>query len=194
MPLRIRSLALAAVAALCGALSVHAQAQPTFDGYLCCNMRTDGSWISDSNYAESGKRVIPAGTPTRVTGYGRYRVHVELSPGGKQAIGNDYSRDLDLGTFARRYVVSEDPAQKIAGYSPKIRDAIRSARITRGMTRDQVFMAVGFPISSENPNLDAQVLRFWLSSFGEFQVQFDNAGRVREVTTDPQTRNLVVMD
>ena len=156
-------------------------------------MRTDGSWISDSNYAENGKRVIPAGTPMRVTGYGRYRVYVDLG-GSKQAIGNDYSRDLDLGTFAQRYVVGEDPARRLAGYPPKVRDAIQSARIAKGMTREQVFMAVGYPISSENPNLDAPVLRYWLSSFSEFQVLFDNAGRVREVTTDPQTRNLVVME
>jgi hypothetical protein len=128
-----------------------------------------------------------------VTGYGRYRVYVELN-GGKQAIGNDYSRDIELPAFAQRYVVMQDPNAKIAGYPPKIRDAIKSARITKGMTREQVFMSVGYPISSENPNLDAPVLRFWLSSFGEFQVLFDGSGRVKDITTDPQTRNLVVMD
>jgi hypothetical protein len=37
-------------------------------------MRTDGSWISDINYAENGKRVIPLGTPLKATGYGRHRV------------------------------------------------------------------------------------------------------------------------
>lgn len=184
---------LLAAAALAGLLSLPAAAQPTFDGYLCCNMRTDGSWISDSNYAESGKRVIPAGTPIRVTGYGRNRVHVEVN-GGKQALGNDYSRDIELPAFARRYVVNEDPARKIAGYPPKIREAIKSSRITKGMTREQVLMAVGYPISSENPNLDAPVWRMWLGSFSEFQVLFDNAGRVRAVETDPQTRNLVVME
>jgi hypothetical protein len=182
-----------AVAALAGALSAAAWAQPTYDGFLCCNMRTDGSWISDSNYAESGKRIIPVGTPARVTGYGRYRVHIDMG-GSKQSIGNDYSRDLDLGTFAQRYVVAEDPQRKIAGYPPKIRDAIKAARVTKGMTREQVFMAVGYPISSENPQLDSPVLRFWISSFGEFQVLFDGAGRVREITTDPQTRNLVVLE
>ena len=76
----------------------------------------------------------------------------------------------------------------------KIRDAIKSARVTKGMTREQVAMAVGYPISSENPSLDAPIWRMWISSFGEYQILFDNAGRVREVTTDPQTRNLVVMD
>jgi hypothetical protein len=51
MPLRPSALA---VAALLGAMSLPAAAQPAYDGFLCCNMRTDGSWISDSNYAESG--------------------------------------------------------------------------------------------------------------------------------------------
>lgn len=190
MPLRTSALA---VAALLGALSLPAAAQPAFDGFLCCNMRTDGSWISDSNYAESGKRIIPVGTPTRVTGYGRQRVNV-LIDGKKQDIGNDYSRDLDLGAFAKRYVVTEDPAPRIAGFPPKIREAIKSARVTKGMTREQVAMSVGYPISSENPNLDAPIWRMWLGSFSEFQVLFDNAGRVRAVETDAQTRNLVVLD
>ena len=193
MSLRTRTIAAAAFAALSGIACLPASAQSTYDGFLCCNLRTDGSWASDSNYAESGKRVLPVGTPVRVTGYGRNRVQIDVA-GSKQAIGNDYSRDLDLATFAQRWVVRADPNAKIASYPPKIRDAIKSARITRGMTRDQVFMAVGYPISSENPNLDAPVLRYWISSFGEYQVAFDNAGRVREITTDPQTRNLVVLD
>jgi outer membrane protein assembly factor BamE (lipoprotein component of BamABCDE complex) len=63
-----------------------------------------------------------------------------------------------------------------------------------GMTREQVLMAVGYPVTSENPHLDARVWRFWLSSFAEFQVVVGADGRVKEITTDPQTRNLVVMD
>ncbi len=79
-------LALALTAAL---PQLAAAADAKFSGFLCCNMRSDGSWISDSNYAEDGKRVIPAGTPVQVTGYGRYRVNV-LIDGKKQSIGNDY--------------------------------------------------------------------------------------------------------
>lgn len=156
-------------------------------------MRTDGNWISDINYAENGKRLVPLGTSAKVTDYGRYRVYVELD-GSKQAIGNDYSRDMDLPTFAQRYVVKTDPKIKLASYPAKIREAIKSAHLMPGMTREQVFMSVGYPVSSENPNLDAKVLRFWLSSFSEFQVVFDKQNRVKEITTDPQTRNLVVME
>ena len=180
----------ALLAAALLAASAGAPAQEKYDGYLCCNMRSDGSWISDSNYAENGKRVIPVGTPVSVTGYGRQRINVRIN-GERQAIGNDYSRDIGLADFARRYVVTEDPAAKIAGYPAKIQDAIKRAKITPGMTREQVLMALGYPISSENPDLSADLWRYWVSSFAEFQVQFDGNGRVREITTDANTRNLV---
>lgn len=178
-------LALAALAA-----TAQISAQEKYDGYLCCNLRSDGSWISDSNYAEAGKRVVPVGTPTSVTGYGRHRVNVRID-GERQSIGNDYSRDIGLADFAKRYVVTEDPATKIATYPAKIQDAIKRAKITTGMTREQVLMSLGYPISSENPDLDAELWRYWMSSFAEFQVQFDGSGRVREITTDANTRNLV---
>jgi hypothetical protein len=188
----IRSLnTVAAVAALAAAGA--AGAQPTPEGFLCCNLRTDGSWISDINYEESHKKMIAVGTPVKVTGYGRYRVRVELD-GSKQAIGNDYSRTIDMEAFMKRYVVAEDPKAKIAKFPPKIQEAIKTARLTPGMTREQVIMSVGWPVTSENPNLDAKIWRMWLWSFSEFQVVFGDDGRVKEITTDPQTRVKVVMD
>lgn len=190
----MRSVRFALCSALTAVMPIALHAQPTPEGYLCCNLRTDGSWISDINYAENGKRIVPVGTPVRVTGYGRYRAHVELAGSGKQAIGNDYSRDLDMGTFAQRYVVAEDPKIKLDSYPAKVREAITTARLLPGMTREQVLMSVGYPVSSENPHLDSKVWRFWRSSFAEFQVVFDDNGRVKEITTDPQTRNLVVME
>jgi hypothetical protein len=189
----MRFLATACSAALLALLPLAASAQPTFEGFLCCNMRSDGNWISDINYMEGGKRVVPLGTPAKVTGYGRYRVLLQLG-GSSQAIGNDYSRDMDLGTFAARYIVKQDPKQKLAGYSAAHREAITSGRIMRGMTREQVIMAVGYPVSSENPSLDANIWRFWRDSFNEFQVHFDDQGRVKEISTDAMTRNLVVKE
>jgi hypothetical protein len=75
-----------------------ARAATSLDGYLCCNMRSDGIWISDINYIEEGKTLIPAGTPVKVTGQGRQRIKIEIL-GRRQALGNDYSRDLGLDAF-----------------------------------------------------------------------------------------------
>lgn len=189
-PIRRIALASLAVAAL-GLPPAHAQ-EPT-DGFLCCNMRTDGRWISDSNYQESGKRIIPFGTPVKYKGLGRNRVHIEID-GKSQAIGNDYSRDIPMEAFARRYIVSEDPRAKVSKASPKIRAAIESARITKGMTKDQVLTALGYPISSENPNLDVPRWRYWLWSFSPYVVHFDNAGRVARVETDAATLDKVFVE
>jgi hypothetical protein len=162
-------------------------------GYLCCNMRTDGSWISDINYDENGKKIIPVGTPLKVTGYGRFRVRVDIN-GKSQAIGNDYSRDLDLVTFAKRYVVADDPAAKIASFPMKIQQAITSARLTLGMTREQVLMSVGYPVSSENHNLEDKTWRFWVSSFSEFRVKFDADGRVIDIDGDGDAKSRVILE
>jgi len=190
MPIRFKvSLAIAVALAV---VADPALADDKFMGYLCCNMRTDGSWISDINYDESGKTVIPVGTPIQVVGYGRQRVRIEIA-GKKQAIGNDYSRDLKLDAFARRYVTADNPSDKLAHFPKQIQDAITSMRLTKGMTREQVLMAVGYPVSSENPNLDAKVWRYWLSSFAEFRVSFDDRGLVTDIDGDPDTRAKVML-
>jgi hypothetical protein len=174
----------------------HAGAPPAEEkpaGYLCCNMRTDGSWISDINYDENGKKIIPVGTPLKVTGYGRFRVKVDIN-GKSQALGNDYSRDLDLVTFAKRYVVADDPAAKIAAFPMNIQQAIASARVTLGMTREQVLMSVGYPVSSENHNLEDKTWRFWVSSFSEFRVKFDADGRVIDIDGDGDAKSRVILE
>jgi hypothetical protein len=178
--------------AVFAAIPLHAHAQDKFAGYLCCNMRTDGSWISDINYDENGKRIIPVGTPLKVTGYGHYRVKVEIN-GKSQAIGDDYSRDLPLDVFAKRYVVADNPAAKIAAFPMKIQEAITNARIVIGMTREQVLMSVGYPVSSENHNLDDKTWRFWVSSFSEFRVTFDDSGHVSDVSGDADAKSKILM-
>ena len=168
-------------------------AQPLLQGFLCCNMRSDGSWISDINYIGSGKQIVPAGTPVKVAGYGRHRVLVEMD-GRKLAIGNDYSRAIPLEDFAKRYVVAEDPTLALNKFSPKVRDAIKAMRITRGMTRQQVLMAVGYPIVSENPELDSTLWRYWTSRSEEYQVFWSEDRRVDKIFGAPTTRAQVVME
>ncbi|KQW64693.1 cell envelope protein SmpA [Variovorax sp. Root411] len=157
---------------------------PMINGYLCCNMRTYGDSISDINYDEQGTRIVAVGTPARITAYDFRWFNLDL--GGKpQRIKNDYSRNIPLPAFAQRYVVTEDPKQKMAAFPPAVRDAILAVKVMPGMTRDQVLMAIGYPVASENPSLDAPVWRYWRDSWSEFQVQFDEKGLVKTVVGDP---------
>lgn len=182
-----RLLLAAAFAAVVPVSAVHAQRPtmtgPMISGYLCCNLRSYGNSISDVNYDEA-TQPLAIGTPAQVTGY-EFR-WFDANVGGKaQRFKNDYSRDLPMVEFARRYIVTEDPKIRLAGFEPQVRDAIVAGRLLPGMTREQVTMALGWPISSENPRLDAPVWRYWVNAFGEYQVSFDAQGKVRNVTGDP---------
>lgn len=160
-------------------------------GYLCCNMRADGTWISDANYHDPDKTTLPFGTPLRHAGWGRNRVQVDIG-GRRLEIGNDYSRALPMEEFARRYIVPKDPRKLPAytGASAKVRNAIDTAQVTRGMTRAQVLMSLGYPTASENPVLEASPWKYWARS-GNYSVHFDAQGRVTNVHADPATLSRV---
>lgn len=162
-------------------------------GYLCCNMRSDGEWISDANYVESGKFLVRLGTPVRWLGLGRYRVFVEID-GKRQALGNDYSRDLSMNDFARRYIVPVDPRAVLADAPPKVRAAVESARVARGMTREQVIAAIGYPITSENPHLDNKRWRYWRWTLSPYVIHFGESGLVTRVEADAETLESVLLE
>lgn len=189
--LRAGLAACAAVAALgaCNTLET-VPASALQQGYTCCNLRHDGDWISDSNYANLP--MIPAGTPIKVLSYGRYRAHVDL--GGKPfRLGHDYGREQEsTERWVSKIVVGNDPTQQLATYPKQVQAAIRAGRVMKGMTREQVIMAVGYPLTSENASLDAPVWRLWWSSFGEYQVELDKQGRVKDITGHPETLKMMV--
>ncbi|MFZ2266235.1 MAG: hypothetical protein WAV95_01525 [Azonexus sp.] len=176
---------------LCLAALASATASAQSAGFLCCNMRTDGSWISDINYLGPSKTVISAGTRLTINGYGKNRVHVEIN-GRQQDIGNDYSRSLSLEAFAKRYVVEQDPLLRLKNYPKRIQEAIGTARLSMGMNREQVIMAVGYPVADENPSLESTTWRYWLSSFAEFDAIFDDKGLLIKVEATPEVRARVI--
>lgn len=166
---------------------------PLRAGYLCCNLYSDGYWVSDINYRDTDKQLLPVGTPVELVAYGRQRVGFRTSATATvQYLGNDYSRSLDKQAFARRYIVSEDVRKEIATYPAAVRAAINSARVMRGMTEDQVIMAIGWPVTSENPDPAADVWHYWISSSRAFQVVFDQQRRVDSIRADEQTAQAVI--
>lgn len=165
------------------ALLPHAMAQessPTKEGFTCCNLHFSGDWISDANWSVNA--MIPAGTPIRILSYGRYRAYVEID-GKAMRLGQDYGREQEsLERFATKWVTDRDPKERIATYSPAIREAIRLGRVVPGMDREQVLIAVGYPPTHQTLTLDAPVWHFWSTRTARYQVIWGADGRVKEVT------------
>ena len=162
-------------------------------GYLCCNVRTDGSWISDSNYRENAKQVIPVGTAVKVTSFGRSRVAMQVEgQSDTQYLGNDYSRSIGDEALAKRYVVTDDPKARLARFPAKVQAAIKASQLTIGMTQEQVVMSVGWPIADENKDTNARIWRYWLTSFEEYQVEFSKARIVTAISAERLVKNQII--
>ncbi len=170
-----------------------AASQPMPQGFLCCNMLSDGSWISDINYFDSSKKLIPAGTPVTVTGEGRWRL-LAVIDGQNLGLGNDYSRTISMEQFQKRYVLAQDPRPKLKAMPQRMREAIAARRVVKGMTREQVLMSLGYPVTSYTENLDAPLWRYWYSRSEEFQVFWSAQQRVERVFGAPEVRAKVWME
>jgi hypothetical protein len=186
-------LAAASVMALfaCGPSWAQDDKEPKLEGFTCCNLHYNNDWISDANWGQQA--MLPAGLPIKVTDYGRYRIGVEID-GRKFRIGQDYGRQEPLAALARKIVVTEDPKPKIAAWPAPVRDAVKAGRIRVGMTKEQVLASVGYPPSHQTPTLESPFWKHWYSNFGNYLVEFDDKGRVKDVKGDATTRALVYIE
>jgi hypothetical protein len=154
------------------------------NGYACCNLHYSGDWISDSNLAQLP--FIAAGTPIKVLRIDGYRAYVEVD-GKPMRLGHDYGRaEESTEQWVNKMVVLDDPKAKIARFTPAVRNAIAKGQLMRGMTREQVIMAVGHPQTNENPRLDGPYWRYWWSSFGPYYVYW-NKGVVSKIDGHSET-------
>ncbi len=178
----------------CAGTSAFAQApKPPYDGFLCCNLFDDGSWINDINYRGDKKKLLPAGTPVKVLGFGRWRINAEID-GKKVDIGNDYSRTMSMEEWARRMVLPEDPTKALSAMPPKVREAIRAAKLLPGMNKAQVIMSVGYPPTSYNADMEAPLWQYWATGSYAYQVFWDDKGRVERIFGAPEARAMVVAE
>jgi hypothetical protein len=169
------------------AAPVSANGTPSFprQGFACCNLHNDGDSINDGNYAKYP--LIAAGTPVDVLKYDGNRALIRIN-GKSMKLKHDYGRDQEsLDVWVNKIVVNDDPRPRIAGYPPQVQAAISAGKVIVGMTREQVIVAIGYPLTSENASLDEPTWRMWRSTHGEYDINFDANGRVGSVTGDDET-------
>jgi hypothetical protein len=188
------------------ALSAPSYAQTLADGFLCCTVRFDHcrnvNLASDANWVEFRSH-FKAGTPAKVSAYQTRSPYANSS----QLVGvqstkpyeflitadkkelvlkNEYTKHLSPQDYLGQLVVTTDPEVRIETFSPEIQAAIASGRVMVGMTKDQVIMALGYPLKKENPNfVSSPMWRYYYGSFDEIFVVFEAGGKVRTIEGIP---------
>jgi len=118
------------------------------------------------------------GQPIRAIEEASYSFKV-LVGGKARWLGNDYSRAVTRDTFLNRYIVKQDPKRLIESFDPFTQDAIRRLRVMPGMTKEQVAMAIGYPVANYTPSLERRAWQYWLDSSSQVDILFDKDRRVR---------------
>jgi len=156
-------------------------------GFTCCNFHYEGDWISDSNYTTLP--MIPVGTPAKVTKYARHRAYADI--GGKQMrLGHDYGRDQEkLEQWTAKMIVADDPKIKIATFPDAIKNAIRQGKITKGMTKEQVIMSLGYPPTHRTASTDLNTWVYWSNRWVTYEVHFGEDGKVVNLVGNAPTHN-----
>jgi hypothetical protein len=159
-------------------------------GFACCDLHYNKNWINDYNYAELP--LIPAGTPVEVINYGRYRANLKIE-GKPIVLGQEYGRDAEtLDQYVKKYIVNEDPKPRIQAYPAAVQEAIRQGKVMIGMSREQVIVAVGHPMPSENVSMNAPAWRMWRTSGAEYRLYFGADGRLTKVSVDGESEDKIV--
>jgi hypothetical protein len=156
--------------------------------YTCCNLHHETEDISDANYYVG--TVVPLGSPAKVQSAARKTVTV-LVGGTTLRLQHAYGREQEsFQQYLDKVLVAEDPKLKEARFPRSVQDAINDGRVERGMTREQVIMALGYPPTHRTPSLSAPTWTYWYNRWVTYQVAFDDAGVVANVIGQPApTRN-----
>lgn len=122
------------------------------------NLRYEDDWINETSAPHLP--FVPLGSRIKVTDWGKNRAAV-LIDGRKMRIGIDWTRGLEtVEQFFARISTPDDPRPQLDGMPSQIRNAIRSARVVPGMTREQVLLALGRPRLDFVPDLEAAEWRY----------------------------------
>jgi hypothetical protein len=167
-----------------------AKPAPVTARYLCCNLHTESDWFSDGNFYVG--RLYPAGTPITLKDTRRGVAFFEVD-GRPMRLGQEYGRQQEsFDKFLDKYLVTADPRAKLASAPPAVRQAIQASRLTKGMTKEQVLMSIGYPPTHGTASLDAAEWKYWYNRFTTYVVLFDQQGRLREIVAEPGMRALLM--
>ena len=117
---------------------------------------------------------IPVNTPVRVLNLTNKTIEVEMEDSGQKLVvknvekhtGDDVYRAFDK-LFGRQKV-------NLSKFNKLERQHIESGTVAKGMRKEAVIVAIGYPPITETMNLDSNTWVYWSGRFNRFKVHFRN--------------------
>ena len=161
--------------------------RPIRTGYACCNLRYGNDTIAESAYGQTA--FLAAGTPMAIRRIEGARIDIEV--GGKaMRIQADPSRPAaSIEAWVNRLVVPEDPRSRIASWPASVQSAIALGQLSKGMTREQVSIALGPPPGDTKPEAESAHWRYWWANYVPVYIHWNKGGTLARVTGPAEAVN-----
>lgn len=89
---------------------------------------------------------------------------------------------MSLDEYLDKITAKQPPS--LDGLSKLDRQGVAEGRALVGMSREGVMTALGYPATHRTPSLEASTWIFWKNRFSTLAVEFDDAGKVKDVRGD----------
>ncbi len=158
--------------------------------YTGCNLFPDTRKklaLSSVNYHLRGA-ILRWGTAVKITSIDGGNVMLEDVQTGKVYPYAFHGRTLEVTTpdsHLSRFLLEDiTPLKHEVDAMPYIdRDGITKAKVLKGMSKRAVLVAIGYPPEFATPDpMNASHWKYWYDRFKQFEVEFDDTGKVIAIT------------
>jgi hypothetical protein len=146
--------------------------------YLRCTLYFEDGTAMGTNYAR-GER-IPINTQVQVKALKKKKMQlVRVSDGEKLEVENVPDYTLKTMPELARLILSAEPTP-LERLPAELAEDIENGVMRKGMTKEQVLMARGYPPAHRTSSTDERRWTYWNNRFGQHTIDFDANGRLVE--------------
>ncbi|MCP5005255.1 MAG: outer membrane protein assembly factor BamE [Planctomycetes bacterium] len=131
------------------------------------------------NYQREG--LIAACSKVDLVSLSSERLTFTLVSSGKTYTLDKHKSSPDFPAYVQKYFGSQCVTSDIKKLSSTDRQGIEKGVATKGMTKQGVIYAIGYPPEHRTPSNDGNEWIYWINRFKTMAVVFDSKGKVTEV-------------
>ena len=138
---------------------------------------------SYANYTNPGEGhvILPPGTELTITDKSRKSFTFTYDAGQKKVKYEFHQSRMGMSLDEYLDIITAKQPPSLDGLSKLDRQGVAEGKPLVGMSREGVMTALGYPATHKTPSLEASTWIFWKNRFGTLAVNFDDAGKVKDV-------------
>lgn len=150
----------------------------------CQQQTRRGNVIYKASYANytdpgAGHQIIPVNSAVQIE-TGKY-LTITNQADGKQILFEFNSRNMGMSADEYISLITSSTKISLNHFSKTDKKGIRDGKAYKGMTKEGVRTALGYPASHKTPSLDSNIWIYWKNRFATTSVEFDKKGKVKQI-------------